>query len=163
MFENEEWRVISVAPNYAVSNLGRVKNINTNKLRSLNQNSRNYHYLSLFTDGKRISAPVHRLVATAFIPNPLNHPVVNHKNGIMKDNRVENLEWCSYSDNLRHAYAMGFIEQPKCFHDEKAIEAILYLVSKGYCSQRGIAKALSVSYTTIQNYMKGKKEALHNP
>lgn len=66
-----------------------------------------YLHLSLTNKNKSISSYCHRLVAMAFIPNPENKPTVNHINGIKTDNRVENLEWTTYSENHKHAFKIG--------------------------------------------------------
>lgn len=73
---------------------------------------RGYLHVTLYKDGKAFTRNVHRLVAETFIPNPLNLSEVNHKNGNKTDNRVENLEWCSHSENIRHALTTGLIKQP---------------------------------------------------
>lgn len=66
-----------------------------------------YSYVPLSKKRKRYFKRVHRIVAIAFIPNKLKLPYINHKNGIKTDNRVENLEWCTQKDNIRHAIEMG--------------------------------------------------------
>lgn len=58
-------------------------------------------------DGTQISKSVHRLVALAFIPNPEGKPQINHKDGDKLNNNPSNLEWCTASENLQHAYNMG--------------------------------------------------------
>lgn len=96
---------------YQISNLGRVKTLeritiipNAKRLekeRILKLNERNnYKTIQLIKNNKRKSYQVHRLVAQAFIENPLNKPFINHKDYNTRNNRVENLEWCTQKENV---------------------------------------------------------------
>ena len=92
---------------YQVSNMGRIKSLGNDKTRkekilSLKPNNKGYIIVHLCKNGKRKHFSVHRLVAEAFLPNPDNLPVVNHKIDDFEhrsDNRVENLEWCTVEYN----------------------------------------------------------------
>lgn len=66
-------------------------------------NPNGYQIVTL--DGKQLL--VHRLVASHFLPNPYNHPEVNHKDGDKSNNHVANLEWCSRDQNIQHALETG--------------------------------------------------------
>lgn len=63
-----------------------------------------YKEVALSKDGKTKTVLLHRLIAMHFVDNPANLPCVNHINGIKTDNRIENLEWCTRSQNTKHAY-----------------------------------------------------------
>lgn len=103
--EMEEWKDIKDYEGlYQVSNLGNVIGIKSGKILKIYKSKRGYCMIGLYKNNNNKNFSIHRLVAMAFIPNPYNKPCVNHKNGILTDNMVENLEWCTYSENLKHAF-----------------------------------------------------------
>lgn len=111
---NEIWRETVDYDGYEVSNLGNVRST-TRKRRSDNSaivltqklSMHGYPRVRLTVNKKRKPVPVHKLVATAFIPKPEWAECINHKNGDKTDNRVENLEWSTYQKNNLHALETG--------------------------------------------------------
>lgn len=100
----EIWKdVVGYEGIYIVSNFGNIKNVFKNK--APKQSISKHGYNRVWLNGKESkSMYVHRVVAMSFISNPLNKNDINHKNGIKTDNRVENLEWATLSEQQLHSY-----------------------------------------------------------
>lgn len=104
----EEWRDIKGYEGlYKISNTGKVFSCISNRLMKPVFSGSGYKQVGLSKDMKVTGKMVHRLVAEAFIPNPENKRTVNHIDGNKLNNDVSNLEWNTYSENLKHAYKHG--------------------------------------------------------
>lgn len=105
MATDEIWKLIEGTDDYFISSRGRLKR--GKKLRKISIDPEGYARCHI--NGKKMR--VHRLVASAFIPNPNNLPVVDHLDGNKTNNYVENLRWCTQQENTQAAYDAGLISR----------------------------------------------------
>lgn len=165
-------------PDYLVSNCGRVKTRGRRirythhstgrehsrqaeeKFLKVHYNERlGYYFVQLYLNKKMKNLVIHRLVAKAFLSNPDNLPVVNHKDGNKTNNIHTNLEWCTNAYNHEHATKMGLkpfgtrVGTSKL--TEHAVHAIKWFLRKGV-SHAELAKAFKVDRSNISLIAEGK-------
>ena len=112
---------------YQISNLGRVKSSerrgNGREIILKGWKPKDgYKRVKLIKKYKVENKLIHRLIAEAFIPNPNNYPVVNHKNGIKTDNQIENLEWCTQKYNMREAQRLNLLNPGKNIKEKRKVK-----------------------------------------
>jgi hypothetical protein len=98
-----DWKVWSY-PKFAGIFNKWAKRLNAWRFLKQGMTTSGYPQVILRKDKKSFNSPIHRIMAITFLPNIENKKTVNHKNGIRTDNRVENLEWSTYSENIWHSY-----------------------------------------------------------
>jgi hypothetical protein len=104
----EVWKEILECPNYHISNFGRVRNLKSMKILTPTICSDFGHsQIRITIKGRKHTELIHRLVARYFIPNPKNLPIVNHIDNNPKNNKADNLEWCTHSYNQLHSVKTG--------------------------------------------------------
>lgn len=103
------WHPIPTLIGYEINNQFEIRSIKRKTPFILKQKINKIGYVVIRSTvyKKRRFFLVHRLIALTFIPNPHNKPMINHKNGIKIDNRIDNLEWVTSSENIKHAFDFG--------------------------------------------------------
>jgi hypothetical protein len=175
--ENEEWRTVKDFPDYAVSNLGRVKRIKKAKSypegmilspaeeKRLLKNGKKKGYLFVrLTNGKTIKIKkIHSLVLEAFVnPRPEGYEC-NHKDGVKSNNKLDNLEWVTRSENVIHSYVNKLKEGKRgelshlCKLKESDAKEIIDLCRSKIMTQVAISKIYGVSTSEISEIKTHKK------
>lgn len=133
--------------NYVVSRDGSVTNTNTGRVLKPNLNENGYLYVSFWKNNRNNPHSVHRLVALAYIPNPDNKPFVNHIDANRSNPHVDNLEWCTQSENIQHAYRLGNMSQKKNF----TVEELDWLLAETLArrSMTDLAKTMGVGLSRL--------------
>lgn len=170
--EGEKWRhAKGFSDRYYVSNMGRIFTTSAHgkkdnpaimrPARSFDKRRNNWEYYKTIMDGRTII--VHRVVAATWIPNPGNKPFINHINGDKADNRVENLEWCTTSENILHAYrtglekkALGQKHHASKMTDEQVRQFKWEWAHDRKLSRKQYAEKLGVTEATIKDIIRGR-------
>ena len=152
-----DWKIIKNFNNYCVNKIGQIKNIKTNKILRLNTDKDGYKTVMLYNNKKFKRFKVHRLVAEAFIPNINNLPLINHKNEIKDDNRVENLEFCDYKYNSNYG---NCIEKSASKRRKSVIQYSKDMkIIKIWESASKVEKELNIYATKITACCNGKRKS----
>lgn len=162
----EVWKdVVGYEDRYQVSNFGRIRSkdltlhksdnkVEFRKGRIVKLQLTKHGYLQyLFSNGtgnKRKLMSIHRVVAIAFIPNPLNKPNIDHINTIRTDNRVENLRWCTQSENNRNPITMTRYRKKGTYHHSEETKKKIGISGKGRkTSSKTITKLLLKGWPVV--------------
>lgn len=159
-----EWKTITNYPNYSVSDCGDVRNNTTNRQLKPTKLNNGYMQVTLCDVEGHHHKNVHRLVAESFVENLRNCDFVNHIDGDKGNNRVENLEWCSHSENMKHAYRIGLqkpiasqIEHSLARSVEKRRRPVRNIeTGKRYSSIVECADAEGIGHSAVSFHLAGK-------
>lgn len=144
----EIWKdVVGYEGLYEVSNAGKVRN--KNKELTQNVSNKGYLYATLCKDRHCVGKRVHRLVAQAFIPNLENKPEVNHKNNVRTDNRAENLEWMTHTENVKHTVKAGRHSKGEMVCFSKLDPEKVIFIRKSTLSYKELGKMFGITANTI--------------
>jgi hypothetical protein len=92
---------------YTIHADGTIISHRVNEVIKPSKNPNGYYKYTFTLNGVKRQRSIHRVVAEHFLPNPYNHPQVNHKDGDKSHNAVSNLEWCTREENIQHSLRAG--------------------------------------------------------
>lgn len=164
----EEWRdVAGYGGRYQVSNLGRVRSLNRTIVQSNGKTQARrgrllkprptkagYRQVHLYEEGAGANQYIHRLVLDAFVGSAPDGTECNHKDGDKTNNHVDNLEWVSHTENIRHAYDNGLCGAAKL--SPEIAEMIRKVYALGQHTQEQIGQMFGINQQMTSNIVRGE-------
>jgi len=150
---------------YQSSNLGRIRNVNTNRILKQQVDHDGYFIITLRKGKAKRTYKVHRLVAKTFMPGNHKTLQVNHISGIKSDNSVSNLEWVTLKENIKHAYKIGiYSSEQHSKAQNKSKKPVLKLkngiIIKRYDSLKQASKENNVTKQSIYHAIKKQRDCV---
>jgi hypothetical protein len=133
---------------------GTLINLNTGRVKKWSKDTNGYIRCTIWVNGKSSTISQHRILAEYFIDNPEQKEQVNHKNGIKYDNRIDNLEWVTQSENTLHSFANG-LQKPSKPHMKKLVDEVTGIM---YESLSEASRYLNVNRGNLSSMLSGKKK-----
>lgn len=115
-----------------------------------------YAQVCISDNCKRTTFKIHRLVGLLFVPNPDNKPHINHKDGNKANNHYTNLEWCTHSENIKHAYDTGLLKSymiGKPARNARPIIAIRDMAIMEFTNMGQCTKSLQMDHLTFSKFI----------
>lgn len=147
-FADEEFRPIEGHEDFLISNYGRVYSNKVGCIMNEFQNQDGYLQCNI----DRIPKRIHQLVARAFIPNPENKKCINHISGNKTNNHVSNLEWCTHSENTKHAYQHLGVKNGRARHTEDEVRQVCSFLEQGL-TFRQISEKMGYEYPESKSFI----------
>lgn len=145
-------RKIKGYDDYYIDEYGNVYSLKSRRYINQQKGKDGYYYVNLCKNGERKRIAVHRLVATHFVENPLELPIVNHKDENRENNEFNNLEWCTEKYNTNYGNA-------RAKHAKKVSKAVVCIeTGEVFSSQKEAGKIKGITYRHICECCKGKKQ-----
>ena len=160
-----EWKPLNNFEGYFINELGEVKSTRSfkgtkEKILKGSFNQQGYKTYSFIKDGKIYTKTLHRLLMETFIPNPNNLPCINHIDGNILNNSLDNLEWCTYGHNEKEAYRLG-LKQSR-IKPKKVIQLSKdYKIENLFDSLQQIKKTLGFSSGNIAQVCNKKRKSAY--
>lgn len=148
---------------YKVSNTGLILGLKSNTYLKPRNSNLGYPRICLYKNRKKHYLSIHRLVAIAFLSNLNNYPEVNHKDGNKENNKVENLEWTTSSENIKHAFKLKLRiplkgeDCPNSKLTEKQVKEIYSLAHNSNLTQKQIGQKYNIRQTTVLKIKKKQR------
>lgn len=155
----EKWKRIEDTL-YLISSYGRVYSEMSDIILKPTINNNGYAYVDLFINKKKCRKLVHRLVAIAFLPNAAEKNIVNHLDGNKANNTITNLEWCTLSENMKHAIDIGLVKRGEDKSSSKLTNSDIIAIQKIFeektLCDSDIAREFGVTSGVISSIRLGK-------